>query len=129
LPLWGLEALTPSAKVMIHEGAKAARAVRQMLADGTAHPWADDLRGFVHLGWPGGSPNPHRVDWSPINAAHPELVVVTADNDNGGRAAVPKIARAIKMPMMMVQWDDTWPEKFDLADPFPENLFEQRRTG
>lgn len=78
LPLWGIDQLRNYATAFIHEGAKAARAVR-WLAEAAeprgaatrdamkalaAHPWGGALSHSAHLGWIGGALSPHRTDWS-----------------------------------------------------------------
>lgn len=128
LPLYGLEQLKDACTVFIHEGAKAAHAIRRpgFLKD---HPWADDLDnlGTAHLGWPGGAPNPHRVDWEPIRRLSPHArVTIVCDNDKGGEEAAPKISRIIQRKCGAILFDKMFPAHFDLADPFPKDMWEAR---
>lgn len=137
LPLWGLDQLKNNSIVFLHEGAKAARAVRRMVEAATpeakaalaAHPWGKELQHAAHLGWIGGALNPHRTDWSPL--ANAERIVIVADNYGPGHDAVPKIARLLAAYPVTVEavrfTTEQWPLSFDLADPFPEKLFKQGR--
>lgn len=90
LPLWGLERLREAYVVFIHEGAKGARDVQAIIDEGgealAKHPWAADLKRGVHIGWPGGAPNPHRVDWSPIKKLAPHIKVILVTDRRVGRA-------------------------------------------
>jgi hypothetical protein len=134
LPLWGLDQLDKHSRVFLHEGAKAARAVRRLVeawnpegkAALAAHPWGDSLKNAAHLGWIGGALSPHRTDWSPLARAGVTDVYIVADNDRAGLQAVPKIARALgaySITVWMVRFDKNFPEGFDLADPFPPKMF------
>src|SRR5262249_44101127 len=59
LPLWGLDRLRKGTRFLVHEGAMAAKKVRQLVDAGgeslTNHPWCEDLKRWQHLGWPGGT--------------------------------------------------------------------------
>jgi Family of unknown function (DUF5906) len=126
LPLFGLEQLHLAAAVFLHEGAACASAVR---AKGfiDAHPWALDLGGAVHLGWPGGAPNPDRVDWSPIRNLPPHVhVFIVCDNDKSGIDAAPLISLILKRRCWALQFGGMFPEHFDLANPFPDRFFTEK---
>lgn len=132
LPLYGLDSLPGQATAFLHEGAKAARAMRKLTEDSregrelrAAHPWGAELDGAVHLGWIGGAPNPHRTDWSVLEKAGIKRVYVVADNDHPGRSAVPKIARRLRLPTFAVLFTDEFPVSFDLADDFPPSMFDR----
>lgn len=128
LPLFGLEQLKDYQDVFIHEGPKAAREVRRMVAQETraardafnAHPWSKDLIYNGHLGWAGGAPNPHRTDWSVLRKAGVKNIIVVADNDQPGQEAVKKISRMTLLPMAAVMFDNRFKTGFDLADPWPD---------
>lgn len=125
LPLWGLEGLTDHSTVVVHEGAKAARFVRELIAkeQWAKCPWARDLRYAAHVGWIGGALRPLATDWSPLTAKGVERVILIADNDAPGERAVSKISRAIGKPLSVVMFDKQFPSGFDLGDSFPANLF------
>src|SRR5262249_4311300 len=93
LPLYGLDQnLADAYTVFIHEGAKTAKYLRFMTGteadvDYQEHPWllkencpwGKQLTDHaVHIGWPGGAPNPHRVDWTPIRelSLHTRVILV-----------------------------------------------------
>ena len=122
LPLLGLHQLPNNYKpVMLHEGAKTALAVQELVATHAAHPWALELSQYVHLGWPGGANNPHRVDWQPIiNLPREVMVVIACDNDQIGKEAARAISRILKRPLKALHFDDRFPVAFDLADPWPK---------
>lgn len=127
LPLWGLEQLKNAATIYLHEGAKAARFVRDLVNDTSygkavlkAHPWGEQLARAVHLGWIGGAMNPHRTDWGPIRRLAPDVkIYVVADNDAPGVDAVPLISQRLQRKLQMVRFDQRFPPGFDLADEWP----------
>jgi hypothetical protein len=95
LPLFGLEQLSSGLPVMIHEGAKAAAHCQWLTSDDRDakralkdHPWGNDLKDYVHLGWPGGANRPNGVDWGPIRRSSPTLsVILVCDRDWVGEQA------------------------------------------
>lgn len=133
LPLWGTWQLKDAGTVFLHEGAKSARAMARMV-NGTsredqdkldAHPWGRELSGAAHIGWVGGALAPHRTDWSVLAKAGVSLVYIASDNDAPGLAAVPQIARHLRVPTFHVNLTNEFPVSWDLADDFPPNMFGQ----
>lgn len=133
LPLWGIDQLKDNAIVFIHEGAKAARFVREMVEAKTfagqqklaAHPWGQELSNAAHIGWIGGALSPSRTDWSVINKSGAIKAYIVSDNDKEGRRAVKEISRALRLPTWHLQFTEEWPTSFDLADPFPDKMFHE----
>lgn len=133
LPLWGMEQLKNNATVFIHEGAKAARAMREMVEAATPemkamladHPWGDELSHAAHLGWIGGALSPYRTDWSILQKAGVKRAYIVSDNDAPGVSAVPAISFHLRIPTFHVQFTSEWPTSFDLADPFPKGMFKK----
>lgn len=133
LPLYGMEQLNDFTTVFIHEGAKAARAVRTMVEAQTAqekekfksHPWGEELGGAAHLGWIGGALSPYRTDWSALKKAGVKRAYIVSDNDPPGVAAVSSIAFHLRCPTYHVQFTQDWPASFDLADEFPAKMFKE----
>ena len=131
LPLWGSDQLKSHTTVFIHEGAKAARYVREMVEAKTpetrarlaAHPWGDELASAAHLGWIGGALSPRRTDWSALQKAGVTRAYIVSDNDAPGVAAVPAIAYNLHFATFHVQFTNEWPGGFDLADEFPRQMF------
>ena len=129
LPLFGLDQIRDRAKIFIHEGAKAAREVADLVNNPARreelrkHPWREALENAAHLGWPGGAPNPYRVDWRPIRALKNKSIYIIADNDKLGREAVPIISKLIGLPCDTIRFDTSFPASFDLADPWPKKLW------
>ena len=120
LPLFGLDQIQTGKPIMIHEGAKAASHVLQLINDPealTVHPWRAELARYSHLGWPGGAPNAHRVDWDPIKKL-PEhrRVVLVCDNDQGGVDAVTEISRRLRRPLVAIIFNNEFLQTFDLAE-------------
>lgn len=131
LPLYNLEKLKDAATVFIHEGAKAAR-YAQWMVDGetraakdalASHPWGMELQGAAHIGWVGGALSPARTDWSGIQKAGIKRAYIVADNDEPGKAAVPRVSEQLRIPTFMIQFTDEFPVSFDLADKFPASTF------
>jgi hypothetical protein len=133
LPLWGLDQLKENSVVFIHEGAKAARAMVEMVEAKTKeqkeklaeHPWGEELKNAAHLGWVGGALSPARTDWSALKREGVTKAYIVSDNDNPGVAAVPAISYRLRFPTFHVQFTNEWPVSFDLADPFPKKMFKE----
>jgi hypothetical protein len=125
LPLFGLERLKREMMfVMVHEGPKAAARVQAMIEAGTGDcPWIADLKHYVHLGWPGGTNAPGRVDWAPLDGIRRDAVIVLAcDRDAGGENAAREISRRLRNhTIRALMFDDGFGEGFDLADPWPRH--------
>jgi hypothetical protein len=125
--------------VFIHEGAKTAwflslpehkrtefwkRQYRDWMEEWRDRcPWAADLTGnsiqqVAHIGWAGGAPNPHRVDWSPIKVLPPFVkVIVVLDHDGSGENAISYISHELQRRVWACRFGKDFPHKFDLSDP------------
>lgn len=133
LPLWGMDRLGDYTTVFIHEGAKAARSVSDMVEGVNLkakqrfaeHPWREELAGAAHLGWIGGALAPGRTDWKELMRLGVKRVYIVADNDNEGKAAIPRIAQQLRIPCFSIEFTQDWPPAFDLADPFPSKWFKE----
>ena len=133
LPLWGMEQLKENTTVFIHEGAKAARAMREMIEAATPemkaklaeHPWGEELSHAAHLGWIGGALSPARTDWTILQKVGVKRAYIVSDNDAPGVQAVPNIAYNLRMPTFHIQFTNEWPQSFDLADDFPKSMFKK----
>ena len=133
LPLWGMDQFSGGnyTTVFIHEGAKAARAVRSMVEGKSPdakkkllnHPWGDELSNAAHVGWIGGALSPARTDWSALKRAGIKRAYIVSDNDLPGVQAVQGISFQLRVPTFHLQFTSEWPQSFDLADEFPENMF------
>lgn len=137
LPLWGLDKVKGNSTVFIHEGAKAARSVREMIEQKTpeakarfrAHPWAQELSNAAHVGWIGGALAPHRTDWKPLQDAGLKHIYIVADNDQAGISAVPKISFHMKTKTECIRFTNEFPSSFDLGDDFPPEMFVEKAGG
>lgn len=133
LPLWGLDKIGDKTTVFIHEGAKAARAMQRMVSRATpadrerydAHPWAEELDNAAHIGWIGGALSPQRTDWSSLRKMGIKRAFIVSDNDAPGISAVPKIAFWLHMPTFNLRFTKAFPGSFDLADEFPDYMFDE----
>jgi len=134
LPLWGLDQLKDCATVFIHEGAKAAKRVRDMVEKWSGsrigkgktadiHPWFEELCGAAHVGWIGGALSPYRTDWGAIMRMGVKRAYIVSDNDTPGVAAVAPISQQLKIPTFHVQFTSEFPVGFDLGDDFPRDMF------
>lgn len=134
LPIYGLERVRDASTVILHEGAKAARRMHEMVnyrkygekerAKFAAHPWADWLSSGVHCGWVGGALASERTDFRIFRRLGVKTLIIVADNDAVGKSAVRSISRAAGITTYMIQFSPKFPAGFDLADEFPEELFE-----
>jgi hypothetical protein len=135
LPLFGLDRLKPTTlQVFLHEGAATAAAVQKLIDRGEwrKHPWGDELNysglGSVHLGWAGGAPNPHRVDWTPLRKLSPYVqIIIVCDHDPSGENAASGISRAVRRRMSVIRFGEDFPRSFDLANDFPPKLFKEHK--
>lgn len=134
LPLFGAEQLKDHSTVFLHEGAKAARAVQRLVnakspaekAALAAHPWGKELSCAAHLGWIGGAFAAHRTDWGALAKAGVQRVYIVGDCDSAGLRAVPEISRRLSAPTVLrIEFPDNFGVGFDLADPFPDQLYRQ----
>lgn len=126
LPFWKPKKRL-SDRIMVHEGAKAARHIDWMLNSGQFsaeelkrnHPWAEELATYEHWGMLGGALAPHRADYAELRKEKPERVVYAIDNDEAGEAVITAFSRNFGGHMMALTYEENWPPSFDLADPMP----------
>ena len=124
LPFWKPKKME-RARIMIHEGAKAASAVNALVQDKkklAAHPWGEVLDQYSHWGMIGGALAPHRADYSELSREKPVEVVYVCDNDWPGKSALQEVSRAYGQSMKGVMFDARWPPSWDLADAMPDTL-------
>jgi hypothetical protein len=128
LPLYGLATIRDAITIYIHEGPKAAKAMQRLVADDgdsgwRSHPWGAELRGLcpgavAHVGWLGGAERPRSTDWRPLATSGARLILV-CDNDQPGKDASRAISQELGTKLEALKFNDEWPLRFDLADPFP----------
>jgi len=110
-PIYGLDRLAdrPGAPVLVTEGEKAADAAGMLFPD------------HVPVTSPGGTKAAAKADWSPLAGRH---VTIWPDHDAPGgayAAEVEKLAHAAgAASVRTVPVPETFPPKWDLADPIPE---------
>jgi len=128
LPFWKPEKSRGLARIMVHEGAKAAAAADAIATDRkSTHPWAGELGAYEHWGIIGGALAPHRADYEELRREAPVEVVYVCDNDFPGKAVLQEFSRHYGGKMRGVMFDVRWPGGWDIADPMPEGLYEEGR--
>lgn len=125
LPFWKPKpTAVKKLRIMIHEGAKAAQFVTELINDiNSVHPWKEELSKFEHWGMIGGALAPHRTDYEEIRKERPVEVIYVCDNDQLGKSALSEISRMYGQSLKGIMFDDSWPQSWDLADKMPEALF------
>jgi hypothetical protein len=122
LPFW-----KPKTKrsnlIMVHEGAKVAAAIEDLIASGADHPWLGTLKMYEHWGLIGGALAPHRAAYSELRKADPGEVVYVCDNDLPGVRVLTTFSRCYGQKLYGVRFDQRWPLAWDLADEMPKGLF------
>jgi hypothetical protein len=137
LPFWGMDRLLSAPEgvtVCLHEGAKCARFAATLNRQILQHPWQEALcDNMVHLGWISGARYPEGSDWSGLNRVLRDKkvakIIVFLDNDAPGRAALSKIAQALKVATFACNFPADWAPGCDIADAFPESLFKTDDKG
>lgn len=123
LPFWKPRERT-SAKIMIHEGAKAARYVNWLVSttegkkELKVHPFGEELKDYEHWGMIGGALAPHRADYEELKREKPIDVVYICDNDWPGKKAIEDVSQHWGGSLKGVFFDERWPMSWDMADPF-----------
>lgn len=133
LPFWKPKEKRNKAKIMVHEGAKAANFCDQLVNDPKrkkelkAHPYGETLVEYEHWGMIGGALAPHRTDYSELITESPVEVIYVCDNDPMGNAALQLVSKYYSRPMKGVRFGKDFPHSFDLADGMPALLFSKGR--
>lgn len=123
LPFWKPKEASEKRKIMVHEGAKAAKHVHELCADPNAqHPWLEELRQYEHWGMIGGALSPHRADYQELFDREPDVMVYVCDNDKPGKEALVTVSKNYRRTMVGVDFDERWPPHWDMADPMPQGI-------
>lgn len=122
LPIYGIENVRKGDRVILHEGAKAAKAAEEISRD-SSHPFSSYFRSAVHVGWIGGVHHFRRTMWRELTQAQPGELVIFPDNDFIGRSKINEIARRFECPSSFIRMDNRWPKGWDVADEIPEQFF------
>jgi hypothetical protein len=135
LPFWKPPKRRGKGSIMVHEGAKTAQFVDDLLnnplrrSDRLSHPWAEEMEGYEHWGCIGGALAVHRTDFGELHREKLEGdVVYVCDNDPPGKDAAPVFSRLYSGRMRAIKFDNMFPVAWDLADPMPEKLFNRVGT-
>jgi hypothetical protein len=112
-PLYGLDRLAghPDAAVLVVEGEKAADAATALFPD------------MVAVTSPDGAGAANKADWSPLAGRR---VAIWPDNDTEGQNYANSVIRMAQAAgadsVALVTIPDTFPTKWDLADPMPDGV-------
>lgn len=129
LPFWKPRKSTGKPRLMIHEGAKTADFVHDLITNPTRkaelaeHPWGEQLCEYEHWGMIGGALAPHRSDYSEIVKEKFAEVVYVCDNDVPGKAALREVSRHYKHTLKGIMFDERFPSAWDMADSVPKSLY------
>lgn len=109
-----------STSIMVHEGAKAAKAAAELPK---SHPWYETMQQYDHWGILGGAKAPHRADYAELQQCNPTELIYMADNDPQGKAVVPVFSQMYGKRMQCVTFDSNFKMGWDIADPLPDKMF------
>lgn len=132
LPLWKPNKDRNKTKIMIHEGAKAAKFVDELvnlsknkkaLAN---HPFGENFKQYEHWGLVGGALAPHRTNYKDLVKIKATETIYVCDNDAPGKSALQKVSKLYGQTLQGIKFDHTWPVSFDFADEVPENKFDDQ---
>lgn len=129
MPFYGLPGAKEHSTLVLHEGAKSAAFVTRMLSgeeDASRFPWLEELRWAAHIGWIGGVHAIDRSDWSSLVAMGWKRIIIVADNDHDGKGlkAARLIAGEFNANVWICAFDARFKDGFDLADPLPDEMFD-----
>lgn len=127
MPFFGIPGHEDATTLVIHEGGKAARRVKAIIAgeDGARFPWREEMRWAHHVGWLGGVHAVERSDWERLAGLGWRRVIIVADNDRHGLRAARKIARKFLANVFILAFDQRFAEGFDCGDDWPTRLFDE----
>jgi hypothetical protein len=125
LPFWKPKTAR-KARIMVHEGAKAAEVAERIALDRQSdHPWRAALARYEHWGLSGGAMAPQRTNFEELRRERPEEVIYCCDNDFPGKEALQKVSQLYGGQLKSFTPNARWPLGWDMADPIPENCFEE----
>lgn len=129
LPMWKPEKIRNKPKIMIHEGAKAAQEIDDLVNNPKRkkelekHPFGKEFEQFEHWGIIGGALAPHRTNYKDLIRFKATKVIYVCDNDEPGKSALSRVSKLYGQSLLGIQFDKLWPMAFDFADPIPEKFF------
>ena len=135
LPFWKPKKKRNMPKIAIHEGAKAAQYVDDLVNNPRkkkqldAHPFGEELKQYEHWGIIGGALAPHRTNYKELDFEAPTDLIYICDNDSPGKSALRKFSKLYKKSIRGVLFDARWPTSWDLADEFPERFFDKEENN
>jgi len=129
LPFFGLSGYRNKSTLVLHEGAKAAaRLKRFQTGEESAgrFPWFTELEHAHHVGWLGGVHAVGRSDWERLTAHGWSRVIIVADNEKVGMKAARQVAARFPSNVWILAFDQRFEPRFDLADEWPAEMFDER---
>lgn len=129
LPFFGLTGFREKSTLVLHEGAKAAAHMKRLQSGeecADRFPWFADLEHAQHVGWIGGVHAVDRSDWAKLAAHGWGRVIIVADNEQAGVRAARQIAGHFRADVWILAFDQRFKLRFDLADEWPAEMFDER---
>lgn len=129
LPFWKPDKTRNKSQIMVHEGAKSAEFVDNLVNDpkrkkeAEAHPWIKELVDYEHWGLIGGALAPHRADYAELTNEAAMEVVYVCDNDYSGASALQEVSKQYGRPLKGIQFGKKFKHSWDMADKMPKELF------
>lgn len=133
LPFWKPQHARNLPRIMVHEGAKTAAYVDNLVNNPEErdkllnHPFMEDLIHYEHWGMIGGALAPHRANYSELHKAAPQELIYVCDNDKEGKAVLPQFSRHWNKALKGIIFGDEFPYNWDLADDIPSKHFHKGR--
>ena len=120
IPFWKPFPRLKKTKIMIHEGAKAAKAANEI---DSSHPWFDELSQYEHWGLVGGTLSVRRADYNDIREEKCLDLVYVCDNDYPGRTVLQEFSKQYCGRLTGIKFDNDFPASWDMADDLPKKFF------
>jgi hypothetical protein len=107
-------------KIMIHEGAKAAKAAQELPKN---HPWFEEFKDYEHWGIVGGALAVNRADYGDLREQQSQDTIYVCDNDHPGRSMLQWVSKNYMARLTGIFFDNRFKPGWDCADPLPEEFF------
>ncbi len=127
MPLHNAEVIKNGECIFIHEDEAVADIAQSYRTDN--HPWGEQLLKGGHVAWGGNDGGIDNLDWDALNEANISHAYIVTSNTADSVKIVPKIAERLHVSTSMIQFTDEFPIEFNLAQPFPKNLFNNNETS
>jgi hypothetical protein len=129
LPFFGTPGFRNKSVLVLHEGAKAAARLKRLQSGAESadrFPWFAELEHAHHVGWLGGVYAIERSEWDKLRSHSWSRIIIVADNEQGGVKAARSIAKLFPANVWILAFDQRFAPRFDLADEWPAEMFDDR---